>query len=90
MRVSPLDDPVTFFDIVNKIVYYSTIPLSCVSMKYSEFKRWLEKQGAKCKPGRGSHLHVELNGKHSVLPFHGAKEIPAKLVNLIKRDLGLK
>ncbi|MGH8548083.1 MAG: hypothetical protein ACRERU_05690 [Methylococcales bacterium] len=33
-------------------------------MKYSEFKRWLEKQGAIFKPGKGSHLHVELNGKH--------------------------
>jgi mRNA interferase HicA len=59
-------------------------------MKYSEFKRWLEKQGAKFKPGKGSHLHVELNGNHSVFPFHGAKEIAAPLVNAIKKDLGLK
>ncbi len=40
----------------------------------SEFKRWLEKQVAKFKTGKGSHLHVELNGNYSVFPFHGAKE----------------
>ncbi|MDP3877732.1 MAG: type II toxin-antitoxin system HicA family toxin [Methylobacter sp.] len=59
-------------------------------MKYSEFKRWLEQQGTKFKPGKGSHLHAELNGKYSVFPFHGAKEIPMPLVNAIKKDLGLK
>jgi mRNA interferase HicA len=45
-------------------------------MKYSEFKRWLEKQGAKFTSGKGSHLHAELNGYRSIFPFHGAKEIP--------------
>jgi len=59
-------------------------------MKYSEFRRWLERQGARFSPGKGSHLHVELNGRHSVFPFHGAKEIPAPLVSAIKKDLGLK
>jgi mRNA interferase HicA len=59
-------------------------------MKYSEFKRWLAKQGAKFTPGKGSHLHVELNGNRSIFPFHGAKEIPNPLVNAIKKDLGLK
>jgi len=58
--------------------------------KYSDFKRWLEKQGVRFAPGKGSHLHVELNGLHSVFPFHGAKEIPAPLANAIKKDLGLK
>ena len=53
-------------------------------MKYSEFKRWLAKQGAKFTSGKGSHLHVELNGKRSIFPFHGAKEIPNPLVNAIK------
>jgi mRNA interferase HicA len=59
-------------------------------MKYSEFKRWLERQGVHCRPGKGSHLHVELNGRHSIFPLHGAKEIPVPLVNAIKKDLGLK
>lgn len=59
-------------------------------MKYSEFKRWLERQGAKFTSGKGSHLHVELNGRRSIFPFHGAKEIPGPLVNAIKKDLGLK
>lgn len=58
-------------------------------MKYSEFKRWLEKQGVKFSPGKGGHLHAELNGKTSVVPFHGLKEIPKPLADKIKKDLGL-
>lgn len=49
-----------------------------------------KKQGARFAPGKGSHLHVQLNGRHSVFPFHGAKEMPNALVNAIKNDLGLK
>lgn len=59
-------------------------------MKYSEFKRWLAKQGATFTPGKGSHLHVELNGRKSVFPFHGSKEIPQPLAHKIKKDLGLE
>jgi mRNA interferase HicA len=59
-------------------------------MKYSEFKRWLSKQGAIFTPGKGSHHRVELNGKSSVFPDHGAKEIGTGLVEKIKKDLGLK
>jgi mRNA interferase HicA len=59
-------------------------------MKYSEFKRWLSKQGATFTPGKGSHHRVELNGKSSVFPDHGAKEIGTGLVAKIKKDLGLK
>jgi mRNA interferase HicA len=53
-----------------------------------ELKRWLEKQGATFTPGKGSHLHVELNGKFSVLPLHGKDLGP--LANAIKKQLGLK
>ncbi len=59
-------------------------------MKFSEFKRWLEQQGVKFSPGKGSHLLGELNGKKVTVPFHGAKEIPNPLVNKIKKDFGLK
>jgi len=59
-------------------------------MKYSEFRRWLERQGAVFSPGRGSHHKIELNGRTSVLPDHGAKEIGNGLVKKIKTDLGLK
>ena len=58
-------------------------------MKGNEFKRWLEKQGAKFTPGRGSHLHVFLNDRHSILPMHH-KELGKGLVAAIKRQLGLK
>ena len=35
-------------------------------MKYSEFKRWLEQQGASFSPGKGSHLarHAEWQNLH--------------------------
>jgi len=58
-------------------------------MKSSEFKRWLEKQGATFEPGKGSHLHVKLNGKQSILPMHG-KEMKMGTVQGIKKQLGLK
>ncbi|WP_224651898.1 type II toxin-antitoxin system HicA family toxin [Pectobacterium versatile] len=60
-------------------------------MKYSEFRRWLLQQGAELTKASGgeSHLKVKLNGKASVLPFHGAKEIPEPLRKKIMKDLGL-
>ena len=59
-------------------------------MKYSKFKRWLEQQGASFSPGKGSHLHVALNGKTSIFPYHASKEIGNGLMHKIKKDLGLK
>ena len=59
-------------------------------MKYSEFRKWLSKQGATFKSANGSHFRVYLNGHQSVFPDHGAKEIGKGLVEKIKKDLGLK
>ncbi|RKP50948.1 type II toxin-antitoxin system HicA family toxin [Trinickia fusca] len=59
-------------------------------MKYSEFRRWLREQGAEFKPARGSHFRVTLNGRSTIFPDHGAKEIGKGLVEKIKKDLGLK
>lgn len=61
-------------------------------MKYSEFRKWLEKQGAIFQAHRSgsSHFRVTLNGKSTICPFHGAREIGTGLVNKIKKDLGLK
>jgi mRNA interferase HicA len=59
-------------------------------MKYSEFRRWLERQGATFTPGKGSHHKVVLNGKRSDFPDHGSKEIGKGLAEKIKKDLGLK
>jgi mRNA interferase HicA len=59
-------------------------------MKYGEFRRWLIKQGAVITPGKGSHHRVTLNGRSSVFPDHGSKEIGTGLVAKIKKDLGLK
>jgi mRNA interferase HicA len=58
-------------------------------MNSAEFKRWLAKQGATFSPGKGSHLKVTLNGRHSVLPMHSA-ELKTGTVEAIKKQLGLK
>ncbi|UXY10401.1 type II toxin-antitoxin system HicA family toxin [Kosakonia sp. ML.JS2a] len=56
-------------------------------MKYSEFRKWLLLIKA---PGGGSHFKVKLNGRASVFPFHGSKEIPEPLRKKILKDLGLQ
>ncbi|MDW1110344.1 type II toxin-antitoxin system HicA family toxin, partial [Mannheimia haemolytica] len=54
-------------------------------MKYSEFLRYLLAQGCEIENHRrGSHRKVTLNGKQSVFPYHGSKEIGTGLVNKIK------
>lgn len=60
-------------------------------MKYSEFRRFLLAKGAELlkAPGGGSHLKVRLDGRVSVFPFHGSKEMPEPLRKKIMKDLGL-
>ena len=58
-------------------------------MKYSEFRRWLLRQGCRFEAARGSHFKVFLNGRATVFPDHGSKEIGSALVRKIKKDLGL-
>jgi len=58
-------------------------------MNSNEFKRWLAKQGATFGAQKGSHLKVYLNGKMSVLPMHGKKELGNGLIKAIKRQLGI-
>lgn len=48
-------------------------------MKYSEFIRWLRAQRVVFEQQRGSHMLARLNDKTSVVPNHGAKEIPEPL-----------
>jgi mRNA interferase HicA len=52
-------------------------------------KRWLAGQGATFTPAKGSHFHVVLNGKKSIIPMH-QKDIPTGTVEAIKKQLGLK
>ena len=59
-------------------------------MTSAELKRWLEKQGCKFGTQKGSHLKVYLDGRISIIPMHGKKELAKGLVNAIKKDLGLK
>ncbi len=55
-----------------------------------QLKKWLEQKGATIVKGKGSHLKVFLNGKQSVLPMHGTKELGKGIEDAIKRQLGLK
>jgi len=58
-------------------------------VKSKEFKKWLTKEGATFRPGKGSHLKVYFNGKQSVLPMHDS-DLKIGTLNAIKRQLGLK
>ena len=58
-------------------------------MKSSELKRWLTKQGATFIPGKGSHIHVFLGGRRSILPMDN-KELTTGVLESIKKQLGLK
>lgn len=62
-------------------------------MNSKELKKWLAKQGCTFETHRGGsgHLTVRLDDKTSQLPMHGAsKELGTRLVEKIKKDLGLK
>jgi mRNA interferase HicA len=58
-------------------------------MNSKQFKKWLERQGARFEPAKGGHLKVSLNGRRSILPMH-AGELKTGLVEGIKKQLGLK
>jgi mRNA interferase HicA len=58
-------------------------------MNSNQFKRWLASLGAEFKPGKGGHLHVYLNGKRTILPMHGSKDIGTGLTQKIKKDLDI-
>ncbi len=69
----------------------NTTELLCVPVTSAQMKRYLANQGCTFEPAKGGHLHVYLNGKHTILPMHGSsKEMGAGLVNSIKKALGLK
>jgi mRNA interferase HicA len=62
-------------------------------MNAQELKRWLGKQGCSFETHRGGsgHLTVTRGDKTSQLPMHGSnKELGTRLVEKIKKDLGLK
>ncbi len=64
-----------------------------MSVNARELRRWLKKQGCKFENHKGGsgHLTIRLDDRTSQLPMHGSqKELGARLVNKIKKDLGLK
>jgi mRNA interferase HicA len=62
-------------------------------MNYGELRRWLAKAGCTFETHKGGsgHITVHLKGRTSQLPAHGkGRELGTKLVQKIKKDLGLK
>jgi len=59
-------------------------------MKFSEFRRWLQAQGVKFEPRKGSHFKVTAaNGRSTIFPDHGAREMPEPTRKAIIKQLGL-
>lgn len=61
-------------------------------MNAVELRRWLARQGCTFESHKGGsgHLTVLLGDKQTQLPMHGSrKELGTRLVNKIKKDLGL-
>ncbi|EPL0429030.1 type II toxin-antitoxin system HicA family toxin [Citrobacter freundii] len=78
--------------IYNLLCYYNCINNEQEdSVKYSEFLRWLKSQGVMIENARGggSHRKATINGRMSIFPFHGSKEIPEGTRKSIIKDLGL-
>ncbi|HUG60791.1 MAG TPA: type II toxin-antitoxin system HicA family toxin [Methylomirabilota bacterium] len=62
-------------------------------MNAQELKRWLARQGCVFEKHRGGsgHLTVRLGERTSQLPMHGSsRELGTRLVEKIKKDLGLR
>jgi mRNA interferase HicA len=59
------------------------------AVKYSEFRRWLVRQGVEFVRSSGSHWLIRYGGRSSVFPDHGSKEIKEPLRKKIIKDLGL-
>ncbi|MCY4575578.1 MAG: type II toxin-antitoxin system HicA family toxin [Chloroflexi bacterium] len=61
-------------------------------MNANELRRWLRRQGCTFESHKGGsgHLTIRRGDRVSQLPMHGGrKEIGKKLVEKIKKDLGL-
>lgn len=57
-------------------------------MKVSEFRRWLQAQGATFVEG-GRHTKVFLDGRQSVIPRHPSRDMHEGLRRAILDHLGL-
>jgi mRNA interferase HicA len=55
-----------------------------------ELLKYLQELGATFQQGKGSHVKVFLNGKQSVIPIHGSRELAKGTEAIILKQLGLK
>lgn len=60
-------------------------------MSYNEFRRWLKAQGVEFEKSQGRHIwKVHYEGRTTVFPDHGAKEMKEPTRKGIIKQLGLK
>ncbi|MBC3503569.1 type II toxin-antitoxin system HicA family toxin [Pseudomonas sp. SWRI59] len=60
-------------------------------MSYNEFKRWLKARGVRFESLNGtSHFKIYFEGKQTIFPDHGAKEMKEGTRKGIIKQLGLK
>lgn len=59
-------------------------------MKYSEFHRWIRRNGWEHIRTTGSHYIYEKEGRTYPVPYHGSKEMYEPLRKKIIKDMGLK
>ena len=62
-------------------------------MNANELRRWLRRQGCTFESHKGGsgHLTIRRGDRTSQLPMHGGrKELGKKLIEKIKKDLGLE
>jgi len=59
-------------------------------MNSAELLRKLRRLGAEfTNQGKGAHVTVKLNGKKTIVPVHGKKELKTGTLETIRKDLGL-
>ena len=59
-------------------------------MKYSEFHRFIIRNGWIFLYAKGSHYHYQKGEIIYPIPFHGSKEMPEGLRRKIIKEMGLK
>ena len=59
-------------------------------MNSKELLKFLEGLGAEVQQGKGSHVKVYLNGKQSVIPMHGSRDLAKGTEAQILKQLGVR
>lgn len=76
---------------IGRILPPSAVNIYVHPVTSAEFKRWLERQGARFESAKGGHLWVMLGDRRAILPMHGSrKDMKRGTIAAIKKQLGLE